>query len=138
MSHLAGYLSHGYLPPPCTIYENTSQLPGGYWLCAGPDHCRIQRYWQPGSGAGVHDAPADLSTILATAVASQMQADVPMACFLSGGIDSTIIAGLMQRHARKAGSGRIQTISIGFAESAFDETAYARMAARHIGSEHHT
>ena len=137
---LAGYLSHGYLPPPYTIYENTFQLPEGYWLRAGKDNLRTEPYWHSPQLTAVDpgDSPADLATVISSAVASQMHADVPMACFLSGGIDSTIIAGLMQRQAEKAGSGRIQTISIGFAEAAFDETAFAQIAARHIGSEHHT
>ena len=140
MKSLAGFLTHGYLPPPFTIYENTFQLPGGHWLCAGNDQLQTGAYWHGPLPAGpiVSDSsPEDLVTVVSTAVASQMQADVPMACFLSGGIDSTIVAGLMQRHARNAGSGRIQTISIGFAEAAFDETAFARIAAEHIGSEHH-
>ncbi|MGC8625585.1 MAG: asparagine synthase (glutamine-hydrolyzing) [Phycisphaerae bacterium] len=134
---LAGYLAHGYLPPPYTIYENTFQLGGGYWLCAQTGNIRHQQYWSATDLMAPAAVNAGLATVLSTAVASQMEADVPMACFLSGGIDSTIIAGLMQRYARQSGSGRITTISIGFAEAEFDETAYAQIAARHIASDHH-
>ncbi len=135
---LAGYLTHGYLPPPYTIYDNTFQLPAGHWLRAGENQLQGEPYWQcPPAAASSGSAPEDLSTVLSAAVASQMHADVPMACFLSGGIDSTIIAGLMQRQAEKAGTGPVDTISIGFAEAAFDETAFAGIAAEHIGSRHH-
>ena len=137
---MAGYLAHGYLPPPFTIYENIFQLSPGECLSARQDQLHRQHYWQPAPPVANPQAPAgaDLSSVISSAVASQMHADVPMACFLSGGIDSTIIAGLMQRHAAKIGSDRIKTISIGFAEAAFDETAFAQIAARHIGSRHHT
>lgn len=134
---LAGYLAHGYLPPPYTIYENTFQLEGGYWLYAQAGNIQREQYWNPTDITKADDAGGGVATVLSAAVASQMEADVPMACFLSGGIDSTIIAGLMQRLARQSGSSRIKTISIGFQEANFDETAYAQTVARHIDSDHH-
>ena len=137
---VAGYLAHGYLPPPFTIYENIFQLSPGECLTARQGQLHRQYYWQPVLPAPHAPDPGDanISSVISAAVASQMHADVPMACFLSGGIDSTIIAGLMQRHAAKIGLDRINTISIGFAEAAFDETSFAQIAARHIGSQHHT
>ena len=70
------------------------------------------------------------------AVRSQLIADVPMACFLSGGIDSSIIAAVMQDEVRKLGGEAIRTVSVGFRESGFDETEYARAVAEKIGSRH--
>ena len=63
-----------------------------------------------------------------------MVADVPLGAFLSGGVDSTIIVGLMQR----ASSRPVKTFSIGFDDPRFDETRYAELAARHLGTEHQT
>jgi asparagine synthase (glutamine-hydrolysing) len=133
---MAGYLTHGYLPPPFSIYRDIFQLPGGYCLCAKDEALNQQCYW-PAQAGHRQSSERSLVDLLSKAVAGQMQADVPMACFLSGGIDSTIMAGLMQRHALNTGAGRIKTISIGFAESHYDETHYAAIAAKHIGSEHH-
>ena len=63
-----------------------------------------------------------------------MIADVPLGAFLSGGIDSTIIVGLMQQ----ASSQPVKTFAIGFPDPNYDETRYAEMAARHLGTEHQT
>ena len=61
-----------------------------------------------------------------------MVADVPLGEFLSGGIDSTIVVGLMQR----ASSRPVKTFAIGFPNPRYDETSYAELAARHLGTEH--
>jgi len=78
------------------------------------------------------DVPVMLRGKLEHAVESQMISDVPIGVFLSGGIDSSVVAALAQRHAR----GRLQTFSIAFEDPAFDESAYARQVATHIGSAH--
>jgi asparagine synthase (glutamine-hydrolysing) len=70
------------------------------------------------------------------AVASQLEADVPMSCFLSGGLDSSIVATLMQQASRQRGGESIRTVSVGFRESRFDETRYAASVAATIGSRH--
>lgn len=137
-SALAGYLTHGYFPPPGTAYADVWQLQPGHWWCAQNGTISQECYWRPAVGAASGNPEGSLAEVVTAAVDSQMEADVPVACFLSGGIDSTIIAGLMQRRARQAGGDNIMTISVGFQEDRFDETAYAAIAAQHIGSRHHT
>ncbi len=76
-----------------------------------------------------------LRELLADAVREQMVADVPLGAFLSGGIDSTIIVGLMQRASNRP----VKTFAIGFDDPAFDETGYAAEVARdQLGTEHQT
>ncbi len=137
------YLIYGYLPPAHSIYNAIRQVVPGQWLC-WREGCREEgQYWQPAGGdepgrgaISGDDAAARIRKQLQAAVASQMEADVPIACFLSGGIDSGIVAALMQEGLRSAG-GKIKTISVGFTDTSFNESGYARALAAAIGSEHH-
>jgi len=81
----------------------------------------------------IDQASEQLKTTLTEAVRLRLRSDVPLGAFLSGGIDSTLITGLMQQEV----SQPVQTFSIGFAQAEYDETSYARMAAQHLGTEHH-
>ena len=63
-----------------------------------------------------------------------MLSDDPVACFLSGGMDSSILASMA---ARATLTGKLTTFSIGFAESSYDESLYAEQVAQHIGTIHH-
>lgn len=139
---LQKYFAYGYVPAPLTFFENVHKLPAGHNL--GVDlrdgSVHVARYWQyqpePFDQRPV-DAEArwsdELATLLDAAVARRLVADVPVGCFLSGGIDSSMVAALAMRHA---GQGRLKTFSIGFEEASFDETRYARLVARHIGADH--
>ena len=77
--------------------------------------------------------PAGLREVLTEAVRLRMRSDVPFGAFLSGGVDSTIITGLMQQQSGQ----KVQTFSIGFEEKKFDERSYAREAATMLGTDHH-
>lgn len=130
---IALYLQLGYLPPPQTFWRDISQLLPGGWLRLRGDVLDGGKYWP------AEDSPppaANLRETLTAAVDSQLIADVPIACFLSGGIDSSIIAALMQQAVQKRGGGAIKTVSVGFGENDFDETHYAAEVARKIGSAH--
>jgi asparagine synthase (glutamine-hydrolysing) len=141
---IALYLLLGYLPAPQTIWRDISQLLPGGWLRVRKDLVDGGRYWTPmqdaissATASSKFDAAqTQLRTLLTDAVASQLIADVPIACFLSGGIDSSIIAALMQQAVARAGGPPIRTVSVGFADAAFDETAYAADVAKKIGSHH--
>jgi asparagine synthase (glutamine-hydrolysing) len=132
------YLTYGYVPHPSTILEGVHKLPPAHYAVWQEGKLALKRYWNPDWSLEVERSPSkdidELRSTLNDAVREQMIADVPLGAFLSGGIDSTIIVGLMQR----ASDRPVQTFSIGFGDPAFDETRYAELAARAIGTEHHT
>ncbi len=137
---LALYLQLGYFPPPLTPFRDISQLMPAHWLRLRGEVLDGNKYWSPIPNFTPNPNPAasrtDLREHLTSAVESQLISDVPIACFLSGGIDSSIIALLMQNAARENNAPAIHTVSVGFAESAFDETQHAAAVAAHIGSRH--
>jgi len=131
------YLSFLYTPPDGSIFRAVRKLPPGHLLTWTNGRIQIDRYWQwPASedysGREI-DAVADLHDVLADAVGSHLVSDVPIGAFLSGGIDSSIVVGLMA----KASSARVKTFSIGFDVPEFDELEHARKVARHFGTDHH-
>jgi asparagine synthase (glutamine-hydrolysing) len=138
---LAQAMDYGFAVPPRTFVRAVTQLPPGHWctICAddAPLRLRPQRYWQlpedldpPASRA---EAAAQLTHLLSESVAQRLHADVPVACYLSGGIDSSAVAALTARHS----TAPVQTISITFAEHHSDESPFARMVSRHAGTQHH-
>ncbi len=131
------YLTYGYVPHPQTILEGTAKLPPAHYAVWQDGRLEIARYWNPDWNLEDDRTPGaeieQLRATLSDAVREQMIADVPLGAFLSGGVDSTIIVGLMQQ----ASSRPVQTFSIGFDDPAFDESSYAELAARHFGTDHH-
>jgi asparagine synthase (glutamine-hydrolysing) len=132
------YLCYGYVPAPRTILEGTNKLPPAHYAVWCDGALAIERYWAPDwnveRARPVGEDIEELRATLGDAVREQMIADVPLGAFLSGGIDSTIVVGLM----RRAASGPVKTFAIGFPDPKYDETAYAELAARHLGTEHQT
>jgi asparagine synthase (glutamine-hydrolysing) len=143
---LPHYLTFGYVPPPGTFYRAVRQLPPGHLLEYLPAHGREptpRRYWNVRFTSerriARHEAAAEVRARVVRAVERRMAADVPVGAFLSGGIDSTIIVGVM---ARTLGID-VQTFSIGFQDGegqhraqAYDETDFARHAAEAFGTRH--
>lgn len=137
------YLSLNYIPAPWTIFRNIRKLRPGHLLTVHEGTVTESRYWDIAatSSASCLPAPGDfkqtasgLFNALDDAVASQMVADVPLGAFLSGGIDSSVVVGLMARHASKP----VKTYTIGYTDMPmFDETAYARQVAAFHKTEHH-
>lgn len=142
-SSVASFLRFAYVPAPHTIYRGVEKLmPGEHMTISIDGQHASRRYWSATDAArrGVA-APLDLpdeeaierlSVLLADAVSRQMLADVPLGAFLSGGIDSSVVAGLMVA----AGRGPVRTFSIGFPEFGFDESKDAAAVARHLGTSH--
>ena len=134
---LMQYLAFGYVPEPASIFEGVRKLPAGHLLIwSERTGTEVRRYWTPPRPAGkAMDETQLVETLRAkldAAVASHLEAEVPLGAFLSGGLDSSTVVALMNRHA----SGRVKTFSIGFAEEEFDESAAARAVAAELGAEH--
>jgi asparagine synthase (glutamine-hydrolysing) len=109
----------------------------GHTLTWHQGQTRIHRYWQlPAADAVMAQPPADMLEQvrhhLQESVGLQLIADVPLGAFLSGGIDSTAIAALMQQTAQS----EVRTFSVVFEEKPYDERDYSQLAARQIGTDH--
>ena len=139
---LRKYYAYGYVPAPRTLYRDVWKLPAGHSLTLdlASMQARSSCYWswQPEPvdpvPPGAEDLWAEeLLTKLDAAVARRLVADVPVGAFLSGGIDSSLVAALA---ARRIGGERLRSFSIGFEEASFDESRHALEMARLIGSEH--
>lgn len=143
---LSLYARYNYVPSPRSIHPGIRKLAPGTWLALSPRGSRwIEThgtYWSalsvaaeaganPFSGAEA-DAEEHLHELLRQAVAGQMMAEVPLGAFLSGGIDSTTVVALMQSAAR----GPVRTFTIGFSDSGYDESDYAKRVANHLGTDH--
>src|SRR5260221_10249740 len=95
---LEHYLAFGYIPAPLTIYEGVRKLPPGHTLRFDGEHVLVERYWEPRLEPGeetAEDFVEQTKEALSRAVKKRLVADVPVGAFLSGGLDSSIVAGLM-------------------------------------------
>lgn len=143
------YLTYQYVPHPGSILKGYSKLPPAHLLTFEHGNLVTRRYWQPPYEPGTlhtesssvftggNDSPeavqSALRETLTEAVRLRMRSDVPLGAFLSGGVDSTIITGLMQ----ELSSQPVHSFSIGFPVKKFDERVFAREAAEHLGTIHH-
>jgi len=142
---LTGFFRHGYVPAPSSIYVDTHKLQPGHFL-----------KWSPGSGAPkltsfwslrniategrsqnnkyVDDSHAidELDQLLRDAVGRQMVADVPLGALLSGGVDSSLVAALMQSQSPHP----VKTFSIGFGDRNYDEARFAKTVAQYLQTDH--
>ena len=127
------YLTYQYVPAPLTIFEGIRKLPPAHYLVASKDGTRVERYWDlPTETTAAPASAADLRDLLDAAVKRRLVSDVPLGAFLSGGIDSSIVVGLMARHMREP----VKTFSIGFGQPKYDELSYARLAAERFKTDH--
>lgn len=137
LSALQDYLVLGYIPAPATIYEDVHKLPPAHTLVFHQGKISLHRYWQlpfePKWEADEHGLKEELLARLEDAVRVRLVSDVPFGAFLSGGLDSSVVAALMARNLDRP----LKTFTIGFKEDAFNEIPDARNIARHIGSDHH-
>ncbi|MDD5136889.1 MAG: asparagine synthase (glutamine-hydrolyzing) [Candidatus Omnitrophica bacterium] len=134
---ISRYLTFGYIPAPSTVYRKVSKLPPAHILTFQNNRVAIRRYWKLDYSNKIkiteEDAAAEVLRLLKEAVKIRLYSDVPLGAFLSGGIDSSAVVGLMSELA----GGRVKTFSIGFEEKAYNELAYARAIAKKFDTEHH-
>ena len=130
------YLFFHVVPAPRTIFNGVQKLPPGCELRLENGQPVVKPYWRPDFQP---DNQADFKVLrdefrlrLRSAVAGQLNGSKP-ACFLSGGTDSSTVAGMI----REATGAPAAAYSIGFEAEGYDEMAYARLAAKHFGAEHH-
>jgi asparagine synthase (glutamine-hydrolysing) len=130
------YLYFHVIPSPRTIYLGVQRLPAGHCATLEAGALNVRRYWRPRFGEPRRSDFAALSAefrrLLQTAVARELDGGKP-GCFLSGGTDSSTVAGMIGL----SGGRPAATYSIGFEAAGYDEMEYARLAARHFGTEHH-
>ncbi len=135
------FFMYGYVPTPATFYRHIWKLPPGHRLLMGADRrVRLEEYWSlpaptpsPRHVLSEEDAIRRLRELLTAAVHRRLIADVPLGAFLSGGIDSSIIVGLMSQLTDEP----VRTFSIGFSgDRRFDETRYARLVAERFHTIH--
>lgn len=137
---LSGYLACLYVPQPRTMHAGIRKLPPGHWLKWRAGRVEAGTWWTPayvgGRAPTVDEAVEELLPLLDSAVRLRLEADVEVGCFLSGGIDSSVIAALMARARQDAGAPPPRTFTMTFEEAAYDERDAAAAVARHIGSVH--
>jgi len=143
---LALYFQYCAVPSPYSIYEDIFKLePGNFLTLQHSDLdqkvIKIESYWQLTDAVSRGyanpidnelEAVATLESLLSESVSQQAVADVPLGVFLSGGVDSSTIAALMQKQSSQS----IQTFTVGFDKADFDESSYALAVARHLGTYH--
>lgn len=130
------YLTYQYVPHPRTIFRGIAKLPPGHLAVYRQGQLEVRPYWQPDFNCE-EPLPAEeyrrqLRELLTSAVEMRLQSDVPLGAFLSGGVDSSIVVGLMQKLRQEP----VRTFSIGFPVAEYDETHYARMVAEQLGTIH--
>lgn len=131
---LFDYLYFHMIPSPRTVFDGVQRLPAAHLAWQDGGALKVRRYWKPGFQEvpqSFDAARETFRTLLAEAVGGLLDGSRP-ACFLSGGTDSSTVAGLI----RQVTGAAPLSYSIGFEAEGYDEMAYARIAARHFGTEH--
>jgi asparagine synthase (glutamine-hydrolysing) len=137
LNALDHYLTFLYTPRDGSIFHGVRKLPPGHFLRWSDGRLHVKQYWElpaPETFDGTDAEAADrLHDVLRDAVRSHLVSDVPLGAFLSGGIDSSLVVGLMAEVSDRP----VQTFSIGFDEPQFDELDHARKVAAHFKTDHH-
>jgi asparagine synthase (glutamine-hydrolysing) len=130
------YLAYQYVPHPHAIFRGFAKLPPAHLGVYENDRFTTHCYWRPNfeieERRTMTDYAAELRELFTGAVRMRLESDVPLGAFLSGGIDSALVVGLMQQAMNRP----VKTFSIGFPVPEYDETSAARETAERLGTEH--
>jgi len=135
------FLTLEYIPAPFSIFKGIHKLPAGHILICEQGKVRTKQYWELGfrqdgynetDKRTLPDIMDELYALLKESVRLRMISDVPLGAFLSGGIDSSCIVGLM----RELGASPLKTFSIGFEDKTYDELSHARRIAKTFDTDH--
>jgi asparagine synthase (glutamine-hydrolysing) len=133
---LACCLSHSFIPATHTVWKGIDVFPPAHYAVVDSGALSLHRYWsfpdERPRAIGVSVAEPEVERALEDSVRRCLDADVPVGVFLSGGVDSSLVAALAARH-----SPGLDAFSVGFEESAWSELDYARRVASHLGLKHH-
>jgi asparagine synthase (glutamine-hydrolysing) len=136
MEAIHHYLTFNYIPAPWTVWQGIRHVMPGTWMKFTRSGVQTQRWWnladQQERDFEFGEWAEEFMAILDDATRIRLRADVPWGAFLSGGVDSSTIVGLMARHVDRP----VKTFCIGFADPRYDESAFAAEAARRFGCEH--
>jgi len=135
---LTDYLRYQTVHAPRTMVKGVSLLPAGHWMRLQGEETETGRWWDPAasaepSGRSRKEELGRIHEALSRSVELRLRSDVPLGAFLSGGIDSSAIVGLM----KQATEQRISTFSVTFNEGEFDESPYSRLIAERFDTDHH-
>jgi len=136
---LRRYFYLSYIPSPDTIYSEVKRLDAGHYLLVSKDTIRCIRWYDLAPFYGVEklsrpeEGEGLLRSALEESVRARLVSDVPLGAFLSGGIDSTLIVGLMAKHSMR----KVRTFTVGYHDSPiYDESRFARETASYYGTDH--
>lgn len=134
---ISHYFYHGYFPIDETPFEGVRKLPGGHCLTAQETGISSWRYFEPRYGPADGQAPLvdikELDAMMSRAVEQEMMGEVPVGIFLSGGLDSSLVA----HYCVKSATGPVPSFVLKFDEATHDESADAKIVADALGTEHH-
>ncbi|MEO5976542.1 MAG: asparagine synthase (glutamine-hydrolyzing) [Chryseolinea sp.] len=129
------YFKFGYIPGERSPFHGICKLAPAHFIKVKGDQITKTRYWDLASveqsWANENDLLDELESLLISSFRYRMVADVPVGVFLSGGIDSSLLSAVLQKHV-----GGIRTFTIGFPDRKFDESGFARIVAEHLKVEH--
>lgn len=134
---VADFLSVRYVPGPATLFSNIYKVLPGHWLLFDRDGIHEECYWDYTFGETErrpeHEYIEGIRQHVHRAVEERMMADVPVGALLSGGVDSSIVTGIMSQLT----DHRVETFGVGFDVPGYSELPFAQLVAQHFGTEHH-